>query len=506
MFAQDYGNNAETLKLCTTLQTNSFSSNLDADTALDRILEVVGLSKNFVLAPCSDINNAVAVSFKGVRYILYDPEFMSMLSRNTSNWTNLFILAHEVGHHVNGHSLDLVLYAGEIVDAPELKKKREQELEADEFAGFVLAKLGASLTQTTSSVSKLSNDDDTYSTHPSRDKRERKIIQGWKRASSERTVKTVYIDSDTEKYDRSKSYNKYGNWYTKVDYDVFEGTKVESLTSGTIVGNSEAYKSPPNIIFQTEINSQNQNYLIYLDVSFSDLFPESKIDERKRWLDKDIIEMLWRTYYFGDFEYLHKRFLIYNNDYNCLLKNLSTSKYADAHPRFDAVITNSNGEKIFESQGIAYVHLYDKKFRVRLTFGELGGDYPYNDLIENPYDVRNFIRKLKGGSKLLIRFKNYNQGYPYSYYLRKQMYKLYTDQGIRPILTENEFYDYIYSNNVDDKIVLQYANAAHKKLFDPFKKDLLSELLSNYRPKGVSIENTYFSYSLIGSSKALSKF
>lgn len=185
MFAQDYGNNAETLKLCTTLQTNSFSSNLDADSALDRILDVVGLSKNFVLAPCSDINNAVAVSFKGVRYILYDPEFMSMLSRNTSNWTNLFILAHEVGHHVNGHSLDLVLYAGEIVDAPELKKKREQELEADEFAGFVLAKLGASLNQTTSSVSKLSNEDDTFSTHPKRDKRILSITKGFNKHKPE---------------------------------------------------------------------------------------------------------------------------------------------------------------------------------------------------------------------------------------------------------------------------------------------------------------------------------
>lgn len=179
VYAQDYGNNAETLKLCTTLQTNSFSSNLDADTALERILDVVGLSKNFVLAPCSDINNAVAVSFKGVRYILYDPEFMSMLSRNTSNWTNLFILAHEVGHHVNGHSLDLVLYAGEIVDAPELKKKREQELEADEFAGFVLAKLGASLAQTKLSVSRLSNEDDIYRTHPKRDKRLASIEKGW---------------------------------------------------------------------------------------------------------------------------------------------------------------------------------------------------------------------------------------------------------------------------------------------------------------------------------------
>ena len=187
MFAQDYGNNAETLKVCSIVysQTNSFSSNLDADSALDRILEVVGLSKNFVLAPCSDINNAVAVSFKGVRYILYDPDFMSMLSRNTSNWTNLFILAHEVGHHVNGHSLDLVLYDDEIVDAPELKKKREQELEADEFAGFILAKLGASLTQTTSSVSKLSNEDDTYSTHPKRDRRINSIKEGWNRGYSQ---------------------------------------------------------------------------------------------------------------------------------------------------------------------------------------------------------------------------------------------------------------------------------------------------------------------------------
>ena len=214
VFAQDYGNNAETLKLCTTLQTNSFSSNLDADSALDRILEVVGLSKNFVLAPCSDINNAVAVSFKGVRYILYDPDFMSMLSRNTSNWTNLFILAHEVGHHVNGHSLDLVLYAGEIVDAPELKKKREQELEADEFAGFVLAKLGASLTQTTSTVSKLSNEDDTYSTHPKRDRRIESIKVGYKKG--EIRNKTVVKSSIT--INSEPTVKSFSRWKSIIEY------------------------------------------------------------------------------------------------------------------------------------------------------------------------------------------------------------------------------------------------------------------------------------------------
>ena len=210
LFAQDYGNDAEALELCTTLQSNSFSSDLDADNALDRILSVVGLSKNFVLSPCSDINNAVAVSYKGVRYILYDPEFMSMLSSNTSNWTNLFILAHEVGHHVNGHSLDLVLYAGDIVDAPELKKKRQQELEADEFAGFVLAKLGASLTQTTSSVSKLSNEDDTYSTHPKRDKRIASIRKGF----SKGFIVKAKPENDS-KLNLDKIYS--GSWVSKRD-------------------------------------------------------------------------------------------------------------------------------------------------------------------------------------------------------------------------------------------------------------------------------------------------
>ena len=51
----------------------------------------------------------LATSFKGVRYILYDKGFMNSLDSG-DNWTNLFILAHEVGHHINGHSLDLLLY------------------------------------------------------------------------------------------------------------------------------------------------------------------------------------------------------------------------------------------------------------------------------------------------------------------------------------------------------------------------------------------------------------
>jgi hypothetical protein len=115
-YAQYYGNSTDPLKLCLALQSNNFISDAEAENALDRILSVIGASKRFVLQPCDNIDNAVAVSYKGVRYILYDKEFMNSVSSG-NNWSNLFILAHEVGHHINGHSLDLVLYATETVEA-----------------------------------------------------------------------------------------------------------------------------------------------------------------------------------------------------------------------------------------------------------------------------------------------------------------------------------------------------------------------------------------------------
>ena len=187
-FGQDYGNSADAIKLCSVLQTNNFGLDIESERGLDRILSVIGASKRFVLQPCDNINNAVATSFKGIRYILYDRDFMSSLNSG-DNWENLFILAHEVGHHINGHSLDLVLYASEIVEPESLFNKRKQELEADEFAGFVLAKLGATIEQTSSAINLMaSDDDDTYSTHPSKSKRLAAINKGYKKGKGKETV------------------------------------------------------------------------------------------------------------------------------------------------------------------------------------------------------------------------------------------------------------------------------------------------------------------------------
>ena len=178
-FGQDYGNSADAMKLCTVLQTNNFGIDAEAEKGLDRILSVIGASKRFVLKPCDKIDNAIAASYKGIRYILYDRDFMSSLNSG-NNWKNLFILAHEVGHHINGHSLDLVLYAAEVVEPESLANQRKQELEADEFAGFVLAKLGGPISAANQTISSIStNSDDSYSTHPSRDKRLKAVSKGY---------------------------------------------------------------------------------------------------------------------------------------------------------------------------------------------------------------------------------------------------------------------------------------------------------------------------------------
>ncbi len=186
-------NNKDALRLCSVLQSNSFSSNSAAEDSLERILGTIGASKRFVLQPCSNINNAAATSYKGIRYILYDPDFMNTLNYG-NNWGNLFILAHEVGHHINGHSLDLVLYAADAVESVSLAQSRQQELEADEFAGFVLAKLGGPISAANQVISKISNNsDDSYSTHPSRNKRLNALKIGFQKAknqSSQKNYKT----------------------------------------------------------------------------------------------------------------------------------------------------------------------------------------------------------------------------------------------------------------------------------------------------------------------------
>ena len=106
-----YGQKNDALKICLEYQKSvkGFSFEKEADKVLDEILSVIGASKNFSLTQCSEINNALAITFKGERYILYDKAFINKINKMTNDLSGKFILAHEVGHHINGHTRDFLI-------------------------------------------------------------------------------------------------------------------------------------------------------------------------------------------------------------------------------------------------------------------------------------------------------------------------------------------------------------------------------------------------------------
>jgi len=137
------------------------------------ITDAVGLKARFQLRATRDIDNAAAVVYDGQRYLLYNPDFLNSVNRaGHTDWAGISILAHEMGHHLNGHTLRT---GG---------SQPADELEADEFSGFVLRKLGASLAQAQAAMATVADDGGSAS-HPGRAPRLVAIGQGWQRANGQ---------------------------------------------------------------------------------------------------------------------------------------------------------------------------------------------------------------------------------------------------------------------------------------------------------------------------------
>jgi tetratricopeptide (TPR) repeat protein len=168
---------------------DSFSVDL-ANTALNKILFQIGASRDrFIIQACPNIKNALAVQLGGVRYILYDQNFIVQVADNfeNSNWGEIFILAHEVGHHINNHSVDLLL--AENINSESKLKQREQELDADLFAAFIISRLGGSLEEIVSVIENISNNiNDQKSSHPNLEKRLKAVKVGFERGIGNNTL------------------------------------------------------------------------------------------------------------------------------------------------------------------------------------------------------------------------------------------------------------------------------------------------------------------------------
>lgn len=143
--------------------------NDDVWTVVEDIVQVAGLEPNFEVQPNTQRRNASAVIKGDERFLEYDPYwFKEMLNTSDGIWMLYGIMAHEIGHHLQGHT---VLGRGSF---PAI------ELEADAYAGFVIAGLGGSLNQAKTFWKTLPPGPGSL-THPGRDDRLDAIHDGWHR-------------------------------------------------------------------------------------------------------------------------------------------------------------------------------------------------------------------------------------------------------------------------------------------------------------------------------------
>jgi hypothetical protein len=146
-----------------------FKSSKEANGVISQIMSVMGLKPRFEIK-AANVPNAAAVIYDNKRYILYSQNFISNLDHATrTDWGAISILAHEIGHHLNGHTLE---HGG---------SRPSHELEADEFSGFILRKMGATLTEAQAAMRILADDEGSY-THPPKSARLEAIAVGWKSA------------------------------------------------------------------------------------------------------------------------------------------------------------------------------------------------------------------------------------------------------------------------------------------------------------------------------------
>jgi hypothetical protein len=140
------------------------------DDLFGQIVSVTGLQQGFTLKEADVRNMEASISHKK-RFILYNQQFVNWLFRVTRNkWAVATLLAHELGHHLNGHTINR-----------KKGSRPEVELEADEFAGFVLYRLGASLPQAQEVMKYIATQEGSR-THPGRAARMEAVKKGWERA------------------------------------------------------------------------------------------------------------------------------------------------------------------------------------------------------------------------------------------------------------------------------------------------------------------------------------
>ena len=114
-----------------------FPDNEKVTQMVKEIRQLSEVENNFEVVQ-TNVENVSAVMDKGKRYLLYSLDFIE----KASSIDIYGALAHEIGHHANGHTFDE-------------NRRKIEETEADVFMGFILSKKGFSQLQITGFLNKM---------------------------------------------------------------------------------------------------------------------------------------------------------------------------------------------------------------------------------------------------------------------------------------------------------------------------------------------------------------
>lgn len=187
----------------------TFDSDQQARSAVARIVGYTGLVANFEVR-AADVPNAAAVLHQEngriKRLLLYSQTFIqSVTGAARTDWAATSIMAHEIGHHLQGHTLESE------------GSRPDIELQADSYSGFVLQRMGATLSEAQIAISLVASEDGSP-THPPKRSRLAAIASGWTSAREQalRSVpvpRTPTIPQPAPRRDTSSDATASASWF-----------------------------------------------------------------------------------------------------------------------------------------------------------------------------------------------------------------------------------------------------------------------------------------------------
>jgi len=161
--------------ICDRIITRSLGST-KANAIIAEILNVVKLKWNGRILECPDFGGKLVTFVEnGTPWIVYDSELFSEASEFNS-WAIKGMFAHELSHHLMYHTS---------YDPTNYRLMRREELDADEWAGYILRKLGANKKESLLFLDLAEHPSceiEEFSTHPCRKQRDEAVLKGWTEA------------------------------------------------------------------------------------------------------------------------------------------------------------------------------------------------------------------------------------------------------------------------------------------------------------------------------------